>query len=264
MTLKKFLILAASGALPIVVFLLLPMGTWAGLNELPLHPLIVHGVIVALPLAAIWLLVATWKTPVFRRTYVVVWALSILATLGVIAAKSSGDSLAAAVGLPNAHADAGNRLIPVTIAMSATVLAMILFTMVRPSRLLANGSRVLGAVAGVAVLPLTYMAGHSGAESVWEEQYADAQLPIAAGNLTLSMEEVLRHDTPEDCWTVVDGVVYDVTSFIERHPAGANDIIEYMCGQDATDSFQGEHGGQGEPEKWLATLRIGTLTNLTN
>ena len=259
MSIKRFLTIAVVGALPIVVLLLLPMGTWADLDALPMHPLIVHGVIVALPLAAIWLLVATWKASVFQRTHLIVFALSVLATLGVIAAKSSGDSLAAAVGLPNDHADAGNRLIPVTIAMSATVLAMMLFTFVKPVRALATGSRALGAIAGVLVLPLTYMAGHSGAESVWEEPYAEAQLPIAPGNLTLSMAEIARHATPDDCWTVVDGIVYDMTTFIARHPAGSGDIID-MCGKDATDDFMGEHSGQGEPEKWLATLKIGTVT----
>jgi hypothetical protein len=226
-----------------------------------MHPLIVHGVIVALPVAAIWLLLAVWKPNVLTRTFTALWALSVLAVLGVIAAKSSGDSLAAAVGLPNAHAEAGNRLIPVSIAMAATVLISGYVTLVRPTRAVASGARALSAVAAIAVLPLTYLAGHSGAESVWEEEYAEAQQPIAPGNLTLSMDEVRRHATPEDCWTVVDGTVYDMTTFIARHPAGGNDIIEYMCGKDATDDFAGEHGGQGEPEKWLATLKIGTLAD---
>ena len=52
--------------------------------------------------------------------------------------------------------------------------------------------------------------------------------------------------------------MYDVTSFVSRHPAGSADIRD-MCGRDATEDFLGEHGGQGEPEKWLATLRIGTV-----
>ena len=44
MNLKKFLTIAAAGALPIVVFKLLPYGTWADISALPMHPLIVHGV----------------------------------------------------------------------------------------------------------------------------------------------------------------------------------------------------------------------------
>lgn len=257
----RFLVHAVAGIVPIGVFLLLPMGTWADMSELPLHPLIVHGVIVALPVAAIWLLVSVWRPRILTRTFSVLWALSVLGALGVIAAKSSGDSLAAAVGLPSAHADAGNRLIPVTIALAAVVLVLGYLTRVRPSPRLARGARGLGAVAAVAVLPLTYAAGHSGAESVWEEEYAEAQQPISRELITLSMDEVMRHDSPTDCWSVVDGVVYDMTTFIARHPAGGSDIVEYMCGKDATEDFQGEHGGQGEPEKWLATLQIGVLAD---
>lgn len=255
---KKFAIAALAGIVPIGVFLALPMGTWADISALPAHPLIVHGVIVALPVAAVWLLLAVWKPTVLRRTHTVLWALSVLGALGVIAAKSSGDSLAAAVGLPDSHADAGNRLVPVSIAMAASVLLMTAFMIVRPMRVLAGVTRGLAAVIAVAVLPLTYLAGHSGAESVWEEEYETAQQPISRDSLTLSMEEVARHAVATDCWTVVNGNVYDMTTFIERHPAGANDIID-MCGKDATDDFMGEHDGQNEPEKWLATLKIGVV-----
>lgn len=257
---RRFITIALGGIIPIVVFLFLPYGTWADVSQLPMHPLIVHGVIVVLPVAAIWLLLAVWRPNVLARTFSALWALSVLGALGVIAAKSSGDSLAAAVGLPNAHADAGNRLIPVSIAMAATVLISGYVTRVRPLRAVASGARALSAVAAIAVLPLTYLAGHSGAESVWEDEYAEAQRPIASGNLTLSMDEVRRHATPEDCWTVVEGTVYDMTTFIARHPAGGNDIAD-MCGKDASEDFAGEHAGQGEPEKWLATLKIGTLVD---
>lgn len=256
---RRFFLMALAGIIPIAGFLLLPYGTWADISQLPMHPLIVHGVIVALPVAAIWLLLAVWRPALLARTFGALWGLCVLATLGVIAAKSSGDSLAAAVGLPSAHADAGNRLIPVSIAMAAAVLIWGYATVVRPISVVATTVRALGAVAAVAVLPLTYLAGHSGAESVWEEEYAEAQLPIGTGDLRLSMDEVRRHATPEDCWTVVAGNVYDMTSFIARHPAGGSDI-EDMCGEDASEDFLGEHEGQGEPEKWLATLKIGTLS----
>ncbi|MEZ5263747.1 MAG: hypothetical protein R2755_18690 [Acidimicrobiales bacterium] len=44
---RRFLITALAGIVPIVVFLRLPYGTWADFAQLPMHPLIVHGVIVA-------------------------------------------------------------------------------------------------------------------------------------------------------------------------------------------------------------------------
>lgn len=259
MSIKKFIALAVSGILPIAVFMFLPYGAWADLGELPAHPLIVHGIIVLIPVVAVWTLLAMWKPDMLRRTYMPLWILTVFATLGVIAAKSSGDSLSAAVGLPNDHADAGNRMIPVMFVLAGAVLLTVFFGMVRPIRMLNTSARVIASVVALAALPLTYIAGHSGAESVWKEDYVEAQQPISRDNLEYSMEEVARRNTPEACWSVVDGVVYDMTTFIARHPAGSSDIIKYMCGKDATEDFQGEHQGQGEPEKWLETLRIGVL-----
>ena len=256
----KFFAYAAAGVVPIIVFLLLPMGTWADLASLPMHPLIVHGVIVVLPVLAVWLLVSAWKPTLFDRTFPVLWCLAVLAALGVIAAKSSGDSLAAAVGLPGAHAEAGTRLVPFTIALAATVLVFGYVRLVRPIRRAQPVARGLAAVLAVAALPLTYAAGHSGAESVWQEDYAAAKEPISPGSISISLDEVRRHAGRDDCWAVVDGIVYDLTSFVARHPAGSSDIEE-MCGTDATDDFLGEHEGQGEPQSWLATLRIGVLAD---
>lgn len=259
MSIKRFVLMAAVGVVPIAIMFLLPLGTWADIDALPMHPLIVHGVIVLLPVTAIWLLASVWRPAILQRTYHVLWAMSVLSVLGVLAAKSSGDSLAAAVGLPEEHADAGNRMIPVAIAMGVLVLTSVFFTMVRPQNLIAGGSRVLGAIAGLVVLPLTYLAGHSGADSVWKEEYEEAQQPISAEWIELTMADVERRNTVDQCWTVVNGDVYDMTSFIARHPAGRGDI-EDMCGTDASEDFLGEHQGQGEPEKWLATLKIGVLS----
>lgn len=41
-----------------------------------------------------------------------------------------------------------------------------------------------------------------------------------AGKL-LSVEQIAGHNTPEDCWIVVDKQVWDVTDFLEEHPGGS-------------------------------------------
>lgn len=87
---------------------------------------------------------------------------------------------------------------------------------------------------------------------------AAATDPGESGSLT--MEEVESNDSPESCWTVIDGVVYDVTEWIDQHPGGSG-RIEQLCGSDGTAQFQGQHGGQENPEEQLAEFEIGELEN---
>ncbi|GJE85004.1 FMN-dependent alpha-hydroxy acid dehydrogenase family protein [Phanerochaete sordida] len=49
-------------------------------------------------------------------------------------------------------------------------------------------------------------------------------------------DEVQRHNTRESCWVVVDGQVYDATSVLAWHPAGAEVILQ-LAGKDATKAF---------------------------
>lgn len=37
---------------------------------------------------------------------------------------------------------------------------------------------------------------------------------------TFSLQEISSHNTEKDCWVVVDGNIYDVTSFLPEHPGG--------------------------------------------
>jgi L-lactate dehydrogenase (cytochrome) len=38
----------------------------------------------------------------------------------------------------------------------------------------------------------------------------------------VSVSEVSKHSTAEDCWVVVNGKVYDLTTFAPEHPGGAH------------------------------------------
>ena len=50
------------------------------------------------------------------------------------------------------------------------------------------------------------------------------------------MEEVIKHKTKENCWTVVDGLVYDVTNYISFHPGGKR--IMLGAGKEASEVFR--------------------------
>ncbi|MCH8570824.1 hypothetical protein LSI54_05550 [Nesterenkonia sp. AY15] len=74
----------------------------------------------------------------------------------------------------------------------------------------------------------------------------------------LTMDQVEENDSPDSCWAVMDGTVYDLTDWIEDHPGGA-DRIEGLCGTDAAEAFEAQHGGAERPEGQLAEFEIGTL-----
>ena len=54
-----------------------------------------------------------------------------------------------------------------------------------------------------------------------------------------SLDEIANHSTSRSCWIIVDGKVYDVTSFLSQHPGGAPAILQF-CGRDATQAFYGK------------------------
>ncbi|KXK26085.1 MAG: Soluble cytochrome b558 [candidate division WS6 bacterium OLB20] len=79
----------------------------------------------------------------------------------------------------------------------------------------------------------------------------------------ISRSELALHNTADDCWLAIDGRVYDVTSYVVRHPGGAEQITR-GCGQDATQLFATQ-GGQGSHSANAVSIRdsfiIGVLAD---
>lgn len=86
---------------------------------------------------------------------------------------------------------------------------------------------------------------------------------------SIESTEVAKHNIKNDCWTIIDGKVYDLTSYVSRHPGGSP--ILKACGVDGTALFQTrmngkEKVGSGTPhsssaQRQLEELRIGELSN---
>jgi len=55
-------------------------------------------------------------------------------------------------------------------------------------------------------------------------------------SLTLNMPEILKHNSQTDCWMLISGKVYDITSFFGSHPGG-NGTMAATCGTDATSAY---------------------------
>ncbi|MFM8841597.1 MAG: cytochrome b5 domain-containing protein, partial [Actinomycetota bacterium] len=152
----------------------------------------------------------------------------------------------------------GNILVPLAAALVVATILLALFSVHWRVALFILILRPLLALLSIATIVMTILVGHSGAEAVWKDKYASAKVPLALSLDEFTAEEVSQHNTATDCWTIVDGFVYDVTTFTRRHPGGA-EKIEEMCGVNATEDYLDEHDGQREPKEWLETLKIGRL-----
>ena len=67
---------------------------------------------------------------------------------------------------------------------------------------------------------------------------------------------VALHNTKTDCWSYVDGKVYNLTLWIKEHPGG-EDVIISMCGSNGADMLHGHHGT--EVDSYLAPYLLGEL-----
>ena len=84
-------------------------------------------------------------------------------------------------------------------------------------------------------------------------------VPVIGGTVkSYTLTDVKLHSTKASCWTVVNGSVYDVTSWISQHPGGSV-VITSMCGVDASSAFSSQHGGQSRPASELVSFKIGIL-----
>lgn len=79
----------------------------------------------------------------------------------------------------------------------------------------------------------------------------------------ITAQELSAHSTETDCWVAVEGKIYDLSNFAQKHPGGAQAIIN-SCGKDGTTVFntRGDRGPHPESAKeTLQTFQVGVLGN---
>jgi uncharacterized membrane protein len=159
------------------------------INGLPIHPLVVHAVVVLLPLACVGT-VAIALRPAWRERYgVLVVAAAAVSTALLPVATSSGEELERHVGDPGQHAELGDQLIWFAIPLLALALALVWLER-RRRRDQAPGNvdgtvdgtstrtravhvvAVLAVVAALATSVQVYRVGDSGARAAWGDQVA--------------------------------------------------------------------------------------------
>ena len=85
----------------------------------------------------------------------------------------------------------------------------------------------------------------------------------------ISLTDVAKHASTDDCWMIINQSVYDVTEYVYNHPGGSE--IARGCGKDATALFTqrrdgNERIGSGTPHSssasaTLESFKIGSLVN---
>ena len=83
---------------------------------------------------------------------------------------------------------------------------------------------------------------------------------------TLSSDEVAKHNSASDCWMIVNGKVYDLTSLISSHSGGSAAILK-DCGKDGSVGFNTKDTGRSHStnaKNILDSMYLGDLNQQVN
>ncbi|WKX92740.1 hypothetical protein Q1695_010627 [Nippostrongylus brasiliensis] len=81
---------------------------------------------------------------------------------------------------------------------------------------------------------------------------------LAKKRMSVDHDELMKHNTREDCWIHIFGQVYDVTTYLEFHPGGIPELMR-AAGTDATDLFNQFHAWVNY-ENMLKSCLVGRFT----
>lgn len=159
------------------------------INGLPIHPLVVHGVVVLLPLAIVGTIAIAARSSWRAKYGYLVLAITAVATALIPIATSSGEALEKRVGDPGNHAALGDQLIWFALPMLVLVAGLVFLNWRSAHRKAHRGAhpgdagssttssrtwlRTVAALAVVAALATgvqVYRVGDSGARAAWGDQ----------------------------------------------------------------------------------------------
>jgi len=151
------------------------------ITGLPVHPLVVHAVVVLLPVMAI-VSVLVAVVPRWRKNAKWVVAANAVVLVAAFVAKESGEQLQERLGgrIAHDHGEWGN-LVPIFAFLLLAATAVLWFA-VRRGGVLVPISMALVSVAAVAAIGMTVVTGDTGARAVWEDKIAGTSAPQGGGD----------------------------------------------------------------------------------
>ena len=97
-------------------------------------------------------------------------------------------------------------------------------------------------------------------DSAMQTQTASSSVSTTAEVKTYAMADVSTHASSASCWSAISGKVYDLTSWIGKHPGGDEAILA-ICGKDGSQLFDGKHGMDPKAKAVLPKFYLGDLAN---
>ncbi|XP_070048224.1 cytochrome b5, seed isoform-like [Nicotiana tomentosiformis] len=67
-------------------------------------------------------------------------------------------------------------------------------------------------------------------------------------NVLKTYREVSLHNSPDDCWVIINAKAYNVTNFLNDHPGG-DEVLLAAAGKDASEEF--EEAGHGSAARLM-------------
>lgn len=276
-----------------------PGGPLDTFNSLPAHPLLVHAPVVLIPLCAIGVL-ALALVPRWRRKYGWLLLIGIAVAAGSAwLAKESGEALAARVGQPERHAELGEILPWITLALFV-ITAIWLIVAWRNSRPdpddpdVPRGSGpfqilfgILAVIAAALAVVWVFLVGDSGAKAVWSPRApvpsasapaaspaasasaapsgsaspASSASPSASGtsSTTSITRAMLAQHSTPQDCWAAVGGKVYNLTAWEAQSGSSAKGIDEFCGTDATEAFAAQNTGGTPAEDVLAGTQVGIL-----
>ena len=90
--------------------------------------------------------------------------------------------------------------------------------------------------------------------------------PISRQSIDLSKSELIKHNTINNCWLLINNKVYAVSAYLRAHPGGVGTISPF-CGKEASAAFNTKNQGQlhsNSADQLLAKYLLGNMGAATS